>query len=125
MYSLLPIIFQPEEALKSAEAAMNSGFDNFDQIRRDKNLENMRKLPSFQVSGVGKTCSHWRKAWFGVVGHSISKALGLKLSNFWARGVAAYQVTSDSQWAEIKDSSRGFLGVSPCAAPAKCTNNNS
>ena len=39
-----------DEALKSIESAMSCGFDNFDQIRRDKNLEAMRKSPNFQVS---------------------------------------------------------------------------
>ncbi len=37
-----PCYAQVEEALKSLDAAMLSGFDNYDQIRRDKNLSNVR-----------------------------------------------------------------------------------
>ncbi|KAG2495631.1 hypothetical protein HYH03_006231 [Edaphochlamys debaryana] len=45
-YSMLD---QVEEALKSLDAAMLAGFDNFDQIRRDKNLSKLRTSPKFQA----------------------------------------------------------------------------
>ncbi|GFH24842.1 uncharacterized protein HaLaN_22708 [Haematococcus lacustris] len=40
---------QVDEGLKSLQAAMSAGFDSYDQIRRDKNLEALRKSPKFQV----------------------------------------------------------------------------
>jgi hypothetical protein len=41
--------FQVDEGLKSLESAMSCGFDNYDQIRKDKNLEGLRRSPKFQV----------------------------------------------------------------------------
>ncbi len=45
-----------EEGLKSLEGALATGFDNFDQIRKDKNLEKVRQAPKFQVRS-GLFCS--------------------------------------------------------------------
>ncbi|MEW5299906.1 MAG: hypothetical protein WDW36_002876 [Sanguina aurantia] len=39
---------QADEGIKSLESAMASGFDNYDQIRKDKNLEKLRASPKFQ-----------------------------------------------------------------------------
>ena len=41
---------QVDESLKSIEAALSAGFDNFEQIRKDKNLASLRSSPKFQVS---------------------------------------------------------------------------
>ena len=41
---------QVDESLKSIEAALSAGFDNFEQIRKDKNLVGLRSSPKFQVS---------------------------------------------------------------------------
>ena len=40
---------QVDEGLKSLQYAMNAGFDNYEQIRKDKNLENLRKTPKFEA----------------------------------------------------------------------------
>ena len=39
-----------DEGLKSLESCMACGFDNFEQIRKDKNLAALRKSPKFNVS---------------------------------------------------------------------------
>jgi hypothetical protein len=44
-YSMLD---QVEEGLKSLQSALNAGFDNYDQIRKDKNLAKVRNSPKFQ-----------------------------------------------------------------------------
>jgi hypothetical protein len=50
---------QEEEALKSLEAAMRAGFENYEQIRTDKNLAIVRQSPKFQplLDKVGRA---WR-----------------------------------------------------------------
>ncbi|GLI69994.1 hypothetical protein VaNZ11_014727 [Volvox africanus] len=68
-YSMLD---QVEEALKSLDAAMSSGFDNFDQIRRDKNLVKVRASPKFQqlIDKYDEPVVNWNavKATFGAFG---------------------------------------------------------
>ncbi|GIL82008.1 hypothetical protein Vretimale_1567 [Volvox reticuliferus] len=68
-YSMLD---QVEEALKSLDAAMSSGFDNFDQIRRDKNLAKVRASPKFQqlIDKYDEPVVNWNavKATFGAFG---------------------------------------------------------
>lgn len=65
-YSMLN---QVEEALKSLDAAMGAGFDNFDQIRRDKNLAGVRASPKFQplIERYDEPVINWNavKATFG------------------------------------------------------------
>lgn len=39
---------QVDEGLKSLQSAMVAGFDNYDQIRKDKNLAKLRLSPNFQ-----------------------------------------------------------------------------
>ncbi len=39
---------QVDEGLKSLEQAMRLGFENYEQIRKDKNLEAVRGSPKFQ-----------------------------------------------------------------------------
>ncbi|GFR39842.1 hypothetical protein Agub_g338 [Astrephomene gubernaculifera] len=68
-YSMLD---QVEEALKSLDLAMASGFDNFDQIRRDKNLAKLRASPKFQtlIEKYDEPVVNWGavKATFGAFG---------------------------------------------------------
>ncbi|EFJ43470.1 hypothetical protein VOLCADRAFT_76718 [Volvox carteri f. nagariensis] len=68
-YSMLD---QVEEALKSLDSAMSSGFDNFDQIRRDKNLVKVRASPKFQqlIDKYDEPVVNWNavKATFGAFG---------------------------------------------------------
>lgn len=60
---------QVEEALKSLDAAMLAGFDNYDQIRRDKNLNKVRASPKFQqlIEKYDEPVVNWNavKATFG------------------------------------------------------------
>lgn len=44
------VALQVDEGLKSLESCMACGFDNFEQIRKDKNLAALRKSPKFNVS---------------------------------------------------------------------------
>ncbi len=64
-----PLALQVEEALKSLDAAMGAGFDNFDQIRRDKNLSAVRASPKFQplIERYDEPVINWNavKATFG------------------------------------------------------------
>ncbi|PNH12408.1 hypothetical protein TSOC_000635 [Tetrabaena socialis] len=68
-YSMLD---QAEEALKSLDAAMLSGFDNFEQIRRDKNLSKARTSPRFQalIDKYDEPVINWNavKGTFGAFG---------------------------------------------------------
>lgn len=65
-YSMLG---QVDEGLKSLAAAMDAGFDNYDQIRRDKNLEALRKSPKFStlIERYDEPVINWNavKATFG------------------------------------------------------------
>lgn len=45
-YSMLG---QVDESVKSLDAALRAGFDNFDQVKTDKNLVEARKSPKFQA----------------------------------------------------------------------------
>eukprot|EP00798_Chlamydomonas_sp_ICE-L_P030287 gene30287-35275_t len=62
----------PEEGLKSLESCMNAGFDNYDQIRKDKNLLAVRESPKFQASmdKYDEPVINWNavKATFGFFG---------------------------------------------------------
>lgn len=68
-YSMLG---QPDEALKSLEAAFRAGFDNFDQVKSDKNLSEARKSPKFQplLDKYDEPVVNWNavKATFGFLG---------------------------------------------------------
>ncbi|KAG2448984.1 hypothetical protein HYH02_005738 [Chlamydomonas schloesseri] len=73
-YSMLD---QVEEAIKSLDAAMLSGFDNYDQIRRDKNLVKARASPKFQavLDKYDEPVVNWNavKATFGAFGNMFNK----------------------------------------------------
>jgi hypothetical protein len=68
-YSMLD---QVDEGLKSLQSAMASGFDNFEQIRKDKNLAKLRLSPKFQpiLDKYDEPVINWNavKATFGFFG---------------------------------------------------------
>lgn len=48
-YFAVVCYFQVDEGLKSLEIAMAAGFEQYEKIRNDKNVSNLRKSPKFKT----------------------------------------------------------------------------
>lgn len=68
---------QIDEGLKSLDTAMNCGFEDYQKIRSDKNLANLRQSPKFEplVEKYDEPVINWRavESTFGAFGKLFKK----------------------------------------------------
>lgn len=68
---------QIDEGLKSLDMAMNCGFEDYQKIRSDKNLANLRQSPKFDplVEKYDEPVINWRavESTFGAFGKLFKK----------------------------------------------------
>lgn len=76
-----PLVFlaalQVDEGLKSLDMAMNCGFEDYEKVRSDKNLSNLRTSPKFEklINSYDEPVINWEAInnTFGAFGKLFKK----------------------------------------------------